>query len=322
MSRSARRVAWRDHFVAYGTTLSMIAGSCVVLFGSTMVHGWYLAGTGEHTGILTKKVRRLLSNDRDLCWRMCHLAVWHSMNSDRFDSSVRFRSAPPHLKPAVVFLEQMCETYEKMNAADLFAIIACVSLQEVGGPSIKPRIGRDDTAGVNTQIPFPEDGALDTVPKLRSAYRECGIGDADFVALMGLRTIGRFGPDCQFCRTATPEIFTNEYFIRLNEGNWRPTSLSIPLSMNSSSSSSSSWFSRSGAKKKSVLFSDQNTNSDSGNSIYMMCDDVALKHEGITSGWVKKYARDERAFFVTFSNVFTNLLEKGHNPDTLRAQAV
>ena len=92
-------------------------------------------------------------------------------------------------------LEPLKEKYPKLSYGDLWTLAGVVAIQEMGGPKIKWRPGREDKA----EQDCTPDGRLPDGSKsfghLRDIFYRMGFNDQEIVALSGAHVLGRCHTD-------------------------------------------------------------------------------------------------------------------------------
>lgn len=190
------------------------------------------------------------------------------------------------LKCARDFLEPVKAKFPWISYADLWTLAGACAIQELGGPQIPWRPGRDD----KDQASCPPDGRLPDAGKdhrhIRDVFGRMGFDDREMVALIGAHALGRahsdrsgFDGPWQF----SPTAFNNEFFRLLVEEKWNKKKWGGP-----------------------TQFTDKSTS-----TLMMLPTDVALVNDRGFKQHVQRYANDNDAFFKEFSEVFVKLLELG-----------
>ncbi|CAH7670654.1 cytochrome c peroxidase, partial [Phakopsora pachyrhizi] len=174
-----------------------------------------------------------------------------------------------------------------LTYSDLWTLAGVTAVQEIGGPKIPWRPGRQD--GLSAQSCTP-DGRLPDGDKdqdhIRKIFYRMGFNDQEIVALSGAHALGRCHPDRSgFVGpwTFSPTTFTNDYFKLLFDEKWQPKKWSGP-----------------------PQYEDKKTK-----SLMMLTTDMSLIMDKKFREWAKKYADDEQMFFADFSKAFAKLIELG-----------
>jgi cytochrome c peroxidase len=190
------------------------------------------------------------------------------------------------LKAARDFLEPIKEQFPWISYSDLWTLSAACAIQEMGGPDIPWRPGRQDR-DVSYCTP---DGRLPDASKeqshLRAIFYRMGFNDQEIVALSGAHALGRCHTDRSGFDgpwTFSPITLTNDYYKLLVEEKW-------------------AWKKWQGPKQ----YEDVKTK-----SLMMLPTDMALIKDKTFKQWVEKYAADQDLFFKDFSNVVMRLFELG-----------
>jgi len=192
------------------------------------------------------------------------------------------------LKNARDRLEPIYQKYAKqgLTYSDLWILAGVCAIQEMGGPKIPWRPGRQDgDAKACTPDGRLPDGDKDQHHLRKIFYRQ-GFNDQEIVALSGAHALGRCHVDRSGFEgpwTFSPTTFTNDYFKLLFNEKWQPKKWKGP-----------------------PQYEDQSTK-----SLMMLTTDMSLIKDKSFKQWAKKYADDEQAFFADFSKVFAKLTENG-----------
>lgn len=178
------------------------------------------------------------------------------------------------------------EQFPWITYSDLWILAGVCAIQEMAGPTIPYRAGRTDK-DVAACTP---DGRLPDATKggkhLRDIFGRMGFNDQEIVALSGAHALGRCHTDRSGFEgpwTFSPTMLTNDYYRLLLEESWQ-------------------WKKWNGPKQ----LEDKKTK-----SLMMLPTDYVLIQDKGFLPWVKKYAKDNDAFFNDFSKVVTTLFELG-----------
>ncbi|KAG9244449.1 heme peroxidase [Calycina marina] len=184
------------------------------------------------------------------------------------------------------FLEPVKAKNPWISYSDLWILSGVVGIQEMQGPIVPYRPGRQD-GDIAACTP---DGRLPDASKgnqhLRDIFRRMGFNDQEIVALSGAHALGRCHTDRSGFNgpwTFSPTVVTNEYYKLLLNENW----------------SFKKW---NGPKQ----YEDKTTK-----TLMMLPTDIALVSDKKFKTWVDKYAADESLFFKDFSAVILKLFELG-----------
>ncbi|OOF98033.1 class II peroxidase [Aspergillus carbonarius ITEM 5010] len=214
-------------------------------------------------------------------------------------ATMRFAPESDHganagLKHARDFLEPIKAQFPWITYSDLWTLAGACAIQELGGPSIPWRPGRQDK-DVAACTP---DGRLPDAAKdhshIRDIFYRMGFNDQEIVALVGAHSIGRAHSDRSGFDGPwdfSPTVFTNEFFRLLVEEKWQQRKWNGPKQ-----------------------FTDKSTG-----TLMMLPADLALTKDKAFRKHVELYAKDSDAFFKDFSEVFVKLLELGV-PFTTKAE--
>lgn len=205
-------------------------------------------------------------------------------------ATMRFAPESDHganagLKNARDFLEPIKQQFPWISYSDLWTLAGVCAVQEMQGPTIPWRPGRQDR-----DVAFcTPDGRLPDASKdqnhIRAIFGRMGFNDQEMVALSGAHALGRCHTDRSGFDgpwTFSPTVLTNDYYRLLMEEKW-------------------GWRSWKGPKQYE----------DSTKAIMMLPTDMALVKDPVFKGWVQKYAKDNDLFFKDFSGVIVKLFELG-----------
>jgi cytochrome c peroxidase len=190
------------------------------------------------------------------------------------------------LKAARDFLQPVKEQFPWISYSDLWTLAGVCAVQEMQGPIVPWRPGRQDR-----DVAFcTPDGRLPDASKdqnhIRAIFGRMGFNDQEMVALSGAHALGRCHTDRSGFDgpwTFSPTVMTNDYFKLLIEEKW-------------------GWRSWNGPKQ----YQDKTSK-----SLMMLPTDIALIQDPSFKKYVEKYAKDGQAFFEDFSNVVCKLFELG-----------
>ncbi|VEU19515.1 DEKNAAC100553 [Brettanomyces naardenensis] len=193
------------------------------------------------------------------------------------------------LTAAMKFLAPIKEKYPFLSEGDLWTLGGVVGIQEMEGPKIAWRPGREDQ-GEEAIPPYHRlpDAAQTTGDYVRSVFHErLGFSDKEMVCLIGVgHAIGRchtYSSGFDGPWTFSPTTVTNDFFENLLEEDWE--------------------FKKWNGKKQYV---DAKTK-----SIMMLPTDMVLKTDPKFRKYVEEYAKDSDKALKDFSVVFSKLLERG-----------
>ncbi|KAK9842911.1 hypothetical protein WJX74_004279 [Apatococcus lobatus] len=184
-------------------------------------------------------------------------------------------------------LEPIKMQYPWITYADLYTLAGAVAIEEMGGPKIPWRPGREDK--LNEPNPCAEDGRLPDASQgaehLRNVFYRMGFDDRGLVALSGAHALGR----CHMERlgyvnpwTPAPTQMSNMYFTELLDTKW----------------TQKKWW---GPKQFE----------DPSKELMMLPTDLALVQDKKLKQIVVEYAKDQDKFFSDFAEAFSKLLELG-----------
>lgn len=203
----------------------------------------------------------------------------------RFDPEAD-HGANAGLKAARDFLAPVKEQFPWISYSDLWILGGVCAIQEMQGPKIPYRPGRQDR-DVSFCTP---DGRLPDASKdrkhIRAIFGRMGFNDQQMVALSGAHALGRCHTDRSGYDgpwTFSPTTLTNDYYKLLLEEKW-------------------AWKKWNGPKQ----FEDVKTK-----SLMMLPTDMEIIKDKSFRQYAEKYANDNDAFFKDFSEAVVTLFELG-----------
>ncbi|KAF4162859.1 hypothetical protein CNMCM6936_001491 [Aspergillus lentulus] len=206
-------------------------------------------------------------------------------------ATMRFAPESDHganagLKIARDFLEPIKAQFPWITYSDLWTLAGACAIQELGGPAVPWRPGRQDkdVAGCTPDGRLPD--ASKDQRHIRDIFYRMGFNDQEIVALIGAHALGRAHPDRSGYDGPwdfSPTVFTNEFFRLLVDEKWQNRKWNGP-----------------------AQFTDKTTK-----TLMMLPADLALVKDKEFKKHVERYARDSDAFFKDFSDAFVKLLELG-----------
>ncbi|KAL2841278.1 heme peroxidase [Aspergillus pseudoustus] len=206
-------------------------------------------------------------------------------------ATMRFAPESDHganagLKYARDFLEPIKAQFPWITYSDLWTLAGSCAIQELGGPVVPWRPGRQDR-DVAACTP---DGRLPDASKshdhIRAIFGRMGFNDQEMVALCGAHALGRAHTDRSGFDGPwdfSPTVFTNEFFKLLVDEKWQQRKWNGP-----------------------AQFTDKTTK-----TLMMLPTDIALVKDKEFKKHVDRYAKDSDVFFKEFSDVYVKLLELG-----------
>ncbi|KAG2223408.1 hypothetical protein INT45_001714 [Circinella minor] len=227
--------------------------------------------------------------------------AWHASGTYDKDTktggsngaTMRFKPESTHganngLAIARDLLEKIHAKYPNISYGDLWTLAGVCAIQELGGPTIPWRPGRQDAISAQSCTP---DGRLPDATKkedhARHIFYRMGFNDQEIVALLGGHSLGRCHPD----RSGfvgpwqeAPTMFTNEYYKALAERKWIKKDLD-----------NGGW-----------QYVDKN-NTD----VMMLPIELDMYHDKGFKKYFDLYAKDENKFFEDFAKAFKKLIELG-----------
>ncbi|PHZ14846.1 putative cytochrome c peroxidase Ccp1 [Rhizopus microsporus ATCC 52813] len=227
--------------------------------------------------------------------------AWHSSGTYNKEDgtggsnggTMRFRAEATHsanngLEIARNLLESKIKPkYPDISYGDLYTLGGVVAVQELGGPTIKWRPGRQDL-GENKCTP---DGRLPdgsrTADHVRDIFYRMGFNDQEIVALTGAHVLGR----CHLERSGftgpwqeAPTFFSNEYFKVIASREWVKKELPHGLWQ---------WVDK--------------ANPD----VMMLPIEITMYNDKKFRPYFDLYAKDSDKFFEDFAKAFKKLIELG-----------
>lgn len=190
------------------------------------------------------------------------------------------------LQNARDFLEPVKQQFPWISYGDLWTLGGVCAVQEMQGPSIPWRPGRQDK-----DVAFcTPDGRLPDGARgqdhIRAIFGRMGFNDQEMVALSGAHAVGRCHTDRSGFEgpwTFSPTVFTNDFFRLLMEEKW-------------------GWRKWNGPKQ----YEDSTSK-----SLMMLPSDMALIKDEEFKKHVERYAKDSQVFFNEFSDAVCKLFELG-----------
>jgi cytochrome c peroxidase len=180
-----------------------------------------------------------------------------------------------------------------ITLADFWQFAALVAIEQMNGPHIPFRPGREDwdPSEITPYDRLP-DGAFEFGPSnfgstaeyVRDIFYRMGFNDTEIVVLIGAHTLGEchaewtgfFGP-----WTPDPNIFDNDFYEELVNDPFQVT------------------------PNSNQYYDTKNTN------LMMLQTDLALVNDPVFTPIVKKYAINQAAWFKDFAAIFPKLQEAG-----------
>ena len=206
-------------------------------------------------------------------------------------ATMRFAPESDHgansgLKNARDFLEPVKQQFPWISYGDLWTLGGVCAIQEMQGPTIPWRPGRQDRDVAHCT----PDGRLPDGSKghnhIRAIFGRMGFNDQEMVALSGAHAVGRCHTDRSGFEgpwTFSPTVMTNDFFRLLMEEKW-------------------GWRTWNGPKQ----YQDSTSK-----SLMMLPSDMALVQDEEFKKHVQRYATDSQVFFQEFSDVIVKLFELG-----------
>lgn len=206
-------------------------------------------------------------------------------------ATMRFAPESDHganagLKHARDFLEPIKTQFPWITYSDLWTLAGSAAIQELGGPKIPWRPGREDkdVAACTPDGRLPD--AAQGQRHIRDIFGRMGFDDREMVALIGAHALGRAHADRSGFDGPwdfSPTVFSNEFFRLLVEEKWNQRKWNGP-----------------------TQFTDKSTS-----TLMMLPSDIALIKDKGFKAHVERYAKDSDAFFKEFTEAYVKLLEQG-----------
>lgn len=200
------------------------------------------------------------------------------------------------LQNAEWFMKQIHHEFDFISWGDLVTLGGVVAIQELGGPKVGWRAGREDLPETYAQNDKLPDASRDA-DYVRHLFGRMGFNDREVVSLIGAHALGSCHqtapllpghktayPGSGYINrwTSSPNVFTNEFFrLLVEDKTW-------------------DWKKWDGPK--------QYENQD---GLMMLPADMALVQDPKYKKIVEEYAKDEQKFFTDFAKDFQKLLELG-----------
>jgi len=192
------------------------------------------------------------------------------------------------------YMQDIHDQFPWITYSDLWTLGGVVAIQEMGGPVIPWRPGRQDGLAENCtpdgRLPDGDKGA----DHIRFIFNRMGFNDQEIVALSGAHALGRCHPDRSGFDgpwTFSPTSFTNAYYQLLFDSKWQLRKWDGP-----------------------IQYQDKETS-----SLMMLTTDMALVQDKKFRKFAELYAKSEDKFFEDFSAAFAKLLELGVPAENFKA---
>ncbi|KAF7727310.1 heme peroxidase [Apophysomyces ossiformis] len=192
------------------------------------------------------------------------------------------------LKIARDLMEKIHAKYPEVSHGDLWTLAGVCAIQELGGPTIPWRPGRQDALTGEKCTP---DGRLPDATKaedhIRNIFYRMGFDDQEIVALTGAHALGRCHPDRSGFDgpwQEAPTMFSNEYFKAITERTWIKKNLPT-----------GGW-----------QWVDKNNN-----DVMMLPAEISMYNDKSFRKYFELYAKDQDKFYEDFAKAFKKLIELG-----------
>ncbi|KAI8641318.1 heme peroxidase [Parasitella parasitica] len=184
-------------------------------------------------------------------------------------------------------MEKIHAKYPGISYGDLWTLAGVCAVQELGGPTVAWRPGREDAF----ETSCTPDGRLPNAGKkqdhIRDIFYRMGFNDQEIVALAGAHALGRCHPDRSGFEgpwQEAPTIFSNEYYKAISTRKWVKKNLP-----------NGAW-----------QWVDKNNT-----EVMMLPAEISMYSDKEFKKYFDIYAKDEQKFFSDFAAVFQKLLELG-----------
>lgn len=188
------------------------------------------------------------------------------------------------LQNARKFLEPFKEEFPWISYSDLWTLAGVCATQEMGGPEIPWRPGREDEPESETHADNLPDGTEDP-KRLRSLGERLGFNDQELTALVGAHAMGRchtYNSGYDGPWTFSPTSFTNAFYTELLDTKWAPRKWDGPFQYQ-----------------------------DPDKQLMMLPADYAFFEDPKFKEYVKRYAESDDDWRKDFASVYSRLLELG-----------
>jgi len=182
-------------------------------------------------------------------------------------------------------LDPLVARFPGLSYADLYTLAGVVAIESMGGPKISWTPGRKDgqpkDCTPDGRLPDAKQGE----DHIRSVFYRMGFNDREIVALIGAHALGRCHTDRSGFEgpwTASPTVFSNDFYVQLLERTWTPRNWDGPFQYQ-----------------------------DESGQLMMLPTDIALIKDAQFAVFVKEYAKDEDVFFADFAAAFGKLISLG-----------
>jgi len=230
-----------------------------------------------------------------LAWHASGTFCNSTMTGGSTGATMRFEpecsdGANAGLDKAREFLEPIKAEFPDVSYGDLWVFAGLVALEEMGGPHINMRWGRNDLTMNSEKIPpngrLPD--AAQGAQHIRDVFYRMGFNDQEIVALVGGgHALGRCHSDRSGFEgpwTNSPTTFSNEFFRVLFEEKWTEKRWRGPKQFE-----------------------------DSSKKLMMLPADLALRDDPAFRKWSEVYYKDSDQLSKDFASAFKKLLELGFN---------
>lgn len=299
---AVQRVATTKTMTSTATRLALLtsAGAALTFSGVVaMAHhaNGHTDPNADFTAIKAKIVA-LLDDDADrgptfvrLAWHSCGSYCNRTHTGGSNGACMRFKPESDHggnagLDLARNWLESVKQAHPDISYADLYMLAANVAIAEMGGPSMKTKVGRTDVEeGHYTPTP---DGRLPDATQgsshIRDVFNRMGFTDREMVALIGAaHGIGRCHKEASGFDgpwTRSPTTFSNAYFKELLENTWTERKWNGPRQFE-----------------------------DPTGDLMMLPTDMEFRSDPVFLKWSKVYADDEELLFRDFARAWKKMTE-------------
>ncbi|RCH86202.1 heme peroxidase [Rhizopus stolonifer] len=209
-------------------------------------------------------------------------------------ATMRFKPESLHaanngLDIARTILEKIHVKYPEISYGDLWTLAGVCAIQELGGPTISWRPGRQDA--LEDAKPCTPDGRLPDATKkqdhIRDIFYRMGFDDQEIVALTGGHALGRCHPERSGFEgpwQEAPTVFSNEYYKAISTRTW---------------------------VKKELPHGGWQWVDKNNTDVMMLPAEISMYNDKEFKKYFDLYAKDEDKFFKDFAAAFKKLVELG-----------
>ncbi|OBZ88537.1 Cytochrome c peroxidase, mitochondrial [Choanephora cucurbitarum] len=186
-------------------------------------------------------------------------------------------------------LEKIHAKYPEISYGDLWTLAGVCAIQELGGPTIPWRPGRQDA--IEDAKACTPDGRLPDATKkqdhIRDIFYRMGFDDQEIVALTGAHALGRCHPERSGFEgpwQEAPTVFSNEYYKAISTRTW---------------------------VKKELANGGWQWVDKSNPDVMMLPAEIHMYNDKEFKKYFDLYAKDQDKFYKDFAAAFKKLIELG-----------